>query len=378
VVTAFGRLSSAANLGAVNESVTQFVCIVLGPSHDLKETKGAWENARNFASLLSNETFFASALDATDAKDIQEGVKAFVEQNKEVKRRRRSAGGEEPGEIDPMLVKTGKFGGGLLADIKRKLPWYLSDWTDGVVPWNNRTMITYLSATVFMYFSIIMPSISFGALNDTNTDGKIGVMETLFSQAICGAVFALTAGQPLTIIMTTGPLTIYTQVLYSWAEAIGINFLPFYSWVGVWTAVFIMIIVFTDACYLIKYVDAFTEEIFGFLISAIFIGEYIKPLIISRQDDSTEVFLLNLVLATGTYLVSAYLLMAKRSFLLRPIIRTLISDFGAPFAIIAISLLSYAFDVPVEKLPLPTRSGFSTTNGRSWLVPMTDIGMGWF
>eukprot|EP01134_Creolimax_fragrantissima_P005153 CFRG5153T1 len=376
VVTAFGRLANATNLGAVNESVSQFVCLVLGPSYDIKETKSTWENARNFASLLSNETFFSSALDASTATDIQSAVSAFATA-KTLMKSRDVGGVSEDKENSSGINRTGKFAGGLIADIKRKLPWYLSDWTDGLVPWNTRSALAYLSSIVFLYFAIIMPSISFGALNNSNTDQNIGVIETLFSQAVCGAVFALFAGQPLTIIMTTGPLTIYIQVLYSWSDALGISFLPFFAWVGIWTSVILCVIVVTDACALISYVDAFTEEIFGFLISAIFVGEFVKPLVQSRQDDSTEAFLLNLVLSMGTYLIAYYLLMVKRSFLLRPIIRTLVSDFGAPIAIIIMSGMKYAFDVTVDMLELPTNDGFVTTSGRSWLVPMGDIGVGY-
>jgi hypothetical protein len=40
---------------------------------------------------------------------------------------------EEDGHAnDPALKRTGKLCGGLLADIKRKLPWYASDYKDAL------------------------------------------------------------------------------------------------------------------------------------------------------------------------------------------------------------------------------------------------------
>lgn len=77
-----------------------------------------------------------------------------------------------------------------------------------------------------------MPVIAFSSLNNDNTKGDIGVIEGLISQTLCGVVFALTAGQPLTIIRTTGPLTVYIAVLYSLTTALNIPFLPFYAWTG--------------------------------------------------------------------------------------------------------------------------------------------------
>jgi hypothetical protein len=58
-------------------------------------------------------------------------------------------------EDDPCLKLTGRFCGGLIDDIKRKAPWYLSDFKDAfnfqVVP-----------AIAFLYFACLSPIITFG------------------------------------------------------------------------------------------------------------------------------------------------------------------------------------------------------------------------
>jgi len=41
-----------------------------------------------------------------------------------------------------------------------------------------------------------------------------GTMEMLLSGAICGTVYALFSGQPLTIIGATGPLLIFESIIY--------------------------------------------------------------------------------------------------------------------------------------------------------------------
>jgi len=41
-----------------------------------------------------------------------------------------------------------------------------------------------------------------------------GTMEMLLSGAICGTVYAIFSGQPLTIIGATGPLLIFESIIY--------------------------------------------------------------------------------------------------------------------------------------------------------------------
>ena len=62
------------------------------------------------------------------------------------------------------------------------------------------------------------------------TDGAIGTPETLASTALCGAVYALVSGQPLTLIGPVMPVVIFTQVLFDLADLLGFPFLQFYAW----------------------------------------------------------------------------------------------------------------------------------------------------
>jgi len=41
-----------------------------------------------------------------------------------------------------------------------------------------------------------------------------GTMEMLLSGALCGTIYALFSGQPLTIIGATGPLLIFESIIY--------------------------------------------------------------------------------------------------------------------------------------------------------------------
>lgn len=369
-VVAIARLTSSANLGVANDSMVRFVIVVLGPMRDIKETKSPFEIARTLSSLFQDDDFVLSSRRCDTEDDFREEIRKYITRQTE------PASDETDHEsgVDKTFERTGKFAGGFIADIKRRLnpSTYLSDWTDGLR--DGRSLMKYLSTTVWLYFAIIMPTIAFGALDDKNTNGSIGFTETLLSQAFAGITFAVFAGQPLTIVMTTAPLTVFIDVLYRWCVSLEIEFLPFYAWTGIWTAVILIILVVTDACYIMKYCGHFTEEIFATLIAALFVSEYIKPLIHVRQDESTEVFLLAFLLATGTFLIAVSLLNFRRSFLLKPVIRDLLSDFGVPIAIITMAAARQAFpNIDVSPLNVPEEIGLTTTNGRSWVVPLFDI-----
>ena len=64
---------------------------------------------------------------------------------------------------NPALMFTGRFCGGLIDDLKRKLPFYISDFRDGL-------NFQCLSSIMFMYFACLSPIITFGGLLGTATD----------------------------------------------------------------------------------------------------------------------------------------------------------------------------------------------------------------
>ena len=370
-VVAIARLATSCNLGTLSTGLTRFVILVLGPVKEMKEMKTPFEVARTLSSTFQDESFIFEAKRASTEEDFRSAMRKHLSREKD-KSLEESDGYNETSE--EVFMRTGKFAGGLIADIKRryKPSVYKSDWIDGIT--DVRSLLKYLSTTVWLYFAIIMPTIAFGALDDDNTGGRIGVIETIVSQAFAGLTFAIFAGQPLTIVMTTAPITVFIDVLFRWCKSLNIPFLPFYAWTGIWTALILIALVVFDACAIMKYCGHFTEEIFATLIAALFISEYIKPLIHLYQDEPDDVFLLAFVLATGTCLVATALLNFRRSFLLKPIIRQLLSDFGVPVSIVLMSGIRQAFkDVEAEPLNVPERIGIVTTSNRNWLVPIFDI-----
>ena len=72
------------------------------------------------------------------------------------------------------LVRSGKLFGGLVADLKRKRPFYLSDFTQGI---HSQCISSFL----FLYFACLAPIVVFGGLLGEATGNQIATIESLIS-----------------------------------------------------------------------------------------------------------------------------------------------------------------------------------------------------
>ena len=82
-------------------------------------------------------------------------------------------------------------------------------------------------------------------------------MENLFGGAICGVIYHLFCGQPLTIIGSTGPVLVFETIVYDLCDSFKIDYLSFRFWVHVWTALILMLMIVTDASSMVKFFFCF-------------------------------------------------------------------------------------------------------------------------
>ncbi|XP_043530407.1 electrogenic sodium bicarbonate cotransporter 1-like isoform X3 [Chiloscyllium plagiosum] len=304
---AFVRLQQAVMLGALTEVPvpTRFLFVLLGPKG---KAKSYHEIGRAIATLMSDELFHDIAYKAKDNADLLAGIDEFLDEvivlppgewDPEIrieppkslpssdKRKNMFAGGEaiqmngdmphdggQGGgghEIPDELKKTGRLFGGFMADIRRKIPWFASDFYDAL-------SIQSLSAVLFIYLGTVTNAITFGGLLGDATDNMQGVLESFLGTAISGAVFCLFAGQPLTILSSTGPVLVFERLLYSFSKDNSFDYLEFRLWIGLWSSFLCLILVATDASFLVRYFTRFTEEGFSSLISFIFIYDAFKKM----------------------------------------------------------------------------------------------------
>jgi hypothetical protein len=267
------------------------------------------------------------------------------------------------------LEWTGRPFGGIIDDIKRRIPYYKSDFTDGL---NTKTIGT----TIFLFFAALANAIAFGALTGLLTGNEIGVIEMLVVTAAGGIFFALFSGQPLTILGGTGPITIFTGLLYITCSQLEISFLATYAWVGIWSGIILLILAFTDASALMAYFTRFTDEIFAALISVIFIVEAVKDIFTAFGPQGYGLLsaFFSLILALGTFFLARFLRNSVNTPFLWHTLREFLADFGPSIAILAMTMLAlFYFEIPISKPVVPET--FGTTSGRDWLVPLFDVPM---
>lgn len=352
----FVRLKDPLNLGAPDHIATRYLFVLLGPKAAAADHL---DTLALIARLMSDDEFRYDLSQAVDHQSLMWALGRSVERSV-------AARGAPVSEVPDGLVYSGRIAGGLIGDIKRRLPRYASDFQDGLHP-------KTVASTLFLFFACLAPAVTFGGIMSGLTGNEIGAVEMIAASAICGVIYALLSGQPLIILGGTGPLLVFTGILYGLCDQdhLDIPFLPTYAWVGMWTALLTIILAITDASCLMRFFTRFTDEIFAALISVIFIYKAIESLVHIFQDldkhQHHDTALLSLLLALGTFYVAITLAGLRRSRYMLPWTREFLADFGPTIALAAMALVAYwLHEVNLDNLPAPDKLG--TTSGRDWLV----------
>ncbi|XP_072859531.1 sodium bicarbonate cotransporter 3 isoform X4 [Pogona vitticeps] len=300
-IIAFVRLSPAVLLTGLTEVPvpTRFLFLLLGPAGKAPQYH---EIGRSIATLMTDDVFHDVAYKAKDRNDLLSGIDEFLDQvtvlppgewdptirieppksvpSQEKRKipkfpnRGASAGvslKEEGHHAGPELQKTGRLFGGLILDIKRKAPFFLSDFKDAF-------NLQCLASILFLYCACMSPVITFGGLLGEATENRISAIESLFGASLTGIAYSLFAGQPLTILGSTGPVLVFEKILFKFCKDYGLSYLSLRTSIGLWTAFLCILLVATDASSLVCYITRFTEEAFAALICIIFIYEALEKL----------------------------------------------------------------------------------------------------
>merc|ERR1719334_1152604 len=254
------RMARPTNMGLDAIEVTFFI-LVLCPA-SIKGTKTALETARTFATLFVSSNLRRVLQDCHTALEFRQLMRKAATEEEGRKEKEEVNLSKESETEEP---KFWQVGAGIRADLSRRLPHYLSDYKDGVV--GPKSLQKTISTTFFLYFSIILPAIAFGNLQDDNTEGKINVEKILVGQVCGGLIFSVFAGQPLVVVMTTAPLVLFTKIILLVAQDFEFEFLPFFAMVGLWNSFFLILYAVFNLSKLMKYSSRSTEETFGNFIS---------------------------------------------------------------------------------------------------------------
>lgn len=408
-VMAFIRLAEPADLGDVLSLPipVRFLFVLLGPSgvFDYHEV------GRAISTLMANADFHDAAYEASSKRSLLKSIRAFLDEaivlppgqleNKNllksiekfqaaiIRRRRieevKKELEEEADKINP-LFRTGRPWGAMCNDIRRRYTKYVGDLTDGL-------NLQCLASTIFLYFAILSPAITFGGLLEEKTEKMMGVSETLIGSAACGIFCSILLGQPLLVVGITGPNVVFEEALYSLCVSNDYNFLAMRWWVGFWMLLITWLFTAGECSFFISKFTRFTEEIFSILISLIFIVETFKKLaktykkypvetigeFLDRTNssycwieggfigDENHTFtsldpscdyhpntsLLATLLLFGTFILAFSLRGLRGSKFLSSAVRRKIGDFGVPISIIVLVIAQINSKVYTTRLNVP-------------------------
>uniref|UniRef100_A0A8D2LF85 Anion exchange protein n=1 Tax=Varanus komodoensis TaxID=61221 RepID=A0A8D2LF85_VARKO len=287
---AFVRLQEAVLLGSLTEVAfpSRFLFILLGPR---AKARAYHEIGRAAAVLLTDELFQRVAQKASGVQELLAGVDEFLDELTVLPpgkwdpttriappkclpsaQKRFVRGGAALGPKSGALPFPCRLFGGLVRDLRRKAPWYGSDFRDAL-------HVQCFSAVLYIYLATVTNAITFGGMLGDATDNMQGVLENFLGTACAGAFFCLFAGQPLTILSSTGPVLVFERLLFSFSKDYHLDYLEFRLWIGLWVAFFGLVLVATEASHLVQYFTRFTEEGFCALISCIFIYDAAKKML---------------------------------------------------------------------------------------------------
>ncbi|XP_029601233.1 sodium bicarbonate cotransporter 3-like isoform X2 [Salmo trutta] len=300
-IIAFIRLSPAVLLTGLTEVPvpTRFLFLLLGP---FGKGPQYHEIGRSIATLMTDEVFHDVAYKAKDRNDLLSGIDEFLDQvtvlppgewdptirieppksvPSQDKRKMPSLPNgsahnesfkEDQHQAGPELQRTGRIFGGLVMDVRRKAPFLWSDIRDAL-------SLQCLASVLFLYCACMSPVITFGGLLGEATKGNISAIESLFGASLTGVAFSMFAGQPLTILGSTGPVLVFEKILFKFCSDYDLSYLSLRTSIGLWTAFLCLVLVATDASSLVCYITRFTEEAFAALICIIFIYEALEKLV---------------------------------------------------------------------------------------------------
>ncbi|KAE8700165.1 putative boron transporter 5 [Hibiscus syriacus] len=243
---------------------------------------------------------------------------------------------------------------GIIEDIKGRSVCYMQDWVNGF-----RSGYRILAPTTYISFASALPVIAFGEQLSRDTDGSLSPVETLASTAICGIIHSILGGQPLLILGVAEPKIIMYTYMYNFCKKrpeLGKQlYLAWAAWVCMWTALMLILLAIFNACTIISRFTRFTGDLFGMLITVLFIQETVKGVVSEfripkSENPNLEKYqfhwlytngLLAVIFSFGFLLTSLKTRTARSWRYGTGWFRSFIADYGVPLMVLCWTALSY-------------------------------------
>ncbi|XP_020244440.1 boron transporter 4-like [Asparagus officinalis] len=244
---------------------------------------------------------------------------------------------------------------GVIKDIKGRAQCYKQDWVEGTA-----TGFRIMAPTLYIFFASALPVIAFGEQLSKDTDGLLTTVDTLTSTCLCGIIHSVLGGQPMLILGVAEPTVIMYSYMYHFAKGrqdLGTKlFLAWAAWVWIWTAIMLILLAVFNAASIIGRFTRIAEELFGMLITVLFVQQAIKGAvgefsIPKGEDENLPTFdfvwrytngLLGLIFCAGVLFTSLKSRRARSWAYGSGWSRALIADYGVPLMVMAWTAMSYA------------------------------------
>ncbi|KAK4401136.1 putative boron transporter 7 [Sesamum angolense] len=243
---------------------------------------------------------------------------------------------------------------GVTKDFKGRLACYKSDWID-----TCGSGARILAPTAYIFFASALPNIRLLMfLKISMIEGTLSPVETLASTAICGVIHAVFGGQPLLILGVAEPTIIMYHYLYDFGKSrIGRElYLAWVGWVCFWTALMLFLLAIFNACTVITRFTRVAGELFGMLITVLFIQEAIRGVVSEfsmpeGENATEEIFhfewlyingLLAVIFTIGVLITSLKSREARSWRYGSGWLRSIIADYGVPLMVMLFTAISYS------------------------------------
>ncbi|KAF8462039.1 HCO3 transporter family-domain-containing protein [Kalaharituber pfeilii] len=238
------------------------------------------------------------------------------------------------------------------------------------------------ASAVYLFFTNLLPGITFASDLFQLTGGHYGTIEVVFSTGLCGIIFALFSAQPLTILGVTGPFSILSERIYDLCvHSFHIEYLPFMAWSCIHAAwMHWLLAIFNAHDWTMDYVTTFSTEIFSLLNSVIYFHKAIQELERAHKNTSLASFLYSVIGCVGTFLVAVTLASATKWPVFHKYVRMGLSEYAAAISIIifiAMPQIGELRELDQSKLPVSTSFRPTLPERTHFFVRFWELPIGW-
>ena len=272
---------------------------------------------------------------------------------------------------------------GMWSDVRRRIPFYKSDWLDAC---RRANWLTVSTSVVRIFFINLMPALAYVLDMYERTEHSYGVNEVLLASALAAIVFSVFSVQPLTFVGVTGLTDLMNYTIYRIFHGhYGFDqtdYLRIQAWVLIWAAGFHFLVAIFNLCDFTRFITEMTSDTFGLYVGVIYVEKGIEQLIqeFSLPNHANDTGWLSVSIAILFCITVYYLTQLGASTYLPFQIRRTIGSLAFVAGCVFWSGFSHfpkhsIKEVPISYLPI-TRSFFPTWD-RGWVVDFWNIEVRW-